>query len=177
MTALASRPCSWAYAPIPDLRPTPIHWSAPRPRQRGLAALPLADEAGTQTPTGDVTDPAAERFAPILVAALLDAIQGRRSATQLIRWVSDEVLADLMIRSRLHQRAPVPLSLRSVRLQQVTEEVVEVTARFRAGDRYAAAALRLERVGNRWMGRIADFGPMAAPTESAARLLLDQRRL
>lgn len=177
MNALSTRPHTWAYARIPDARPAAIHWPGPDRRPAGLTVLPLADEATTQ-PAGTSDDPAAENFAHVLVSALLDAIQGRRSPTQLIRWVSDDILAELVTRARLHQRAPVALSLRSVRLQKVGDDALEVAARFRSGERYAAAALRLERVGNRWLCLIADFGPLAPAVDVRLPMLgVDQRRL
>lgn len=177
MSALSTRTHPWAYARIPDARPPAIHWPGPDRRPVGLTVLPLSDDAATQ-PVGTIDDPAAESFAHVLTSALLDAIQGRRSPTQLIRWVSDDILAELVTRARLHQRAPVPLSLRSVRLQQVGDDALEVAARFRAGERYAAAALRLERVGNRWLCLIADFGPLAPPVDGPLpRLGVGQRRV
>ncbi|WP_425308690.1 Rv3235 family protein [Ammonicoccus fulvus] len=176
MNALSTRPHAWAYARIPDARPAAIHWPGPDRRPPGLTVLPLSDDVAMQ-PVGTIDDPAAESFAHLLMSALLDAIQGRRSPTQLIRWVSDDILAELVTRARLHQRAPVPLSLRSVRLQQVGDDALEVAARFRSGERYAAAALRLERVGNRWLCLVADFGPLAPPVEMPLPRLLDQRRV
>lgn len=177
MSALSTHPHPWAYARIPDARPAAIHWPGPDRRPAGLTVLPLTDDV-SPPPIGSIDDPAAESFAHVLMSALLDAIQGRRSPTQLIRWVSDDILAELVTRARLHQRTPMPLSLRSVRLQQVGDDAIEVAARFRSGDRYAAAALRLERVGNRWLCLIADFGPLSPPVDPPLpRLGVDQRRV
>lgn len=152
-------------SPIPDPRPKPLRRAQPAPAYAGMVPLPL-DPADLPAPPPvnghGGFDPELERFVATLVRALLDTIAGRRSVTQLTRWVDDEVYADLVLRARLHQREPVPLTLRTFRVQQVTDAVLEVSARIQAGPRHAAVALRLERLGTRWVCRIADFGPLAA---------------
>ncbi len=113
-----------------------------------------------------------------LLVALVDAIQGRRPAAQLTRWVGDGVMAEVTLRARLHQRAPRPLAVRSMRVQPVDESTVEVAARLQAGDRFTAAALRLERIGTRWFCPVADFGPLPKDTHPFHRVReSDQRRL
>jgi hypothetical protein len=146
------------------MRPDPIRWVQPEPAYAGMVPLPLdpADlPAPPPPPTTGGTDPELDRFVANLVRALLDTISGRRAATQLTRWVDDEVYADLILRARLHQREPVPLALRTFRTQRVAADALEVCARVQAGPRYTAVALRLERLGNRWVCRVAEFGPLS----------------
>lgn len=142
-----------------------------------MVPLPLeaADPPGP-APAAAETDPELDAFVGALLRALLDAVGGRRPVTQLTRWVDDEVYADLTLRARLHQRRPVTLALRSYRVQRVADDAVEVSARVQTGPRYTAVALRLERLGTRWVCRIADFGPLTDPGEDPIPRLQDQRR-
>lgn len=152
---------------IPDSRPPAVRWFSSDRAYASGPPLPLEGEhAVLDAPSAhddrllDGDDRRLEGFVRLLLGALLDAIQGRRPTTQLVRWVSDEVIADLVLRARLHQRAPVPLAVRSFRVQRLDPRFAEVSARVRVGSGYGAAALRLERVGDRWMCRVADFGPV-----------------
>lgn len=141
-----------------------------------MAPLPLDSADVSLTPDSMAqTDPELDLFVAALLRALLDTVQGRRPVTQLTRWVDDEVAADLVLRARLHQRRPVPLTLRTFRAQPVGADVVEVSARVQSGVRYTALAVRLERLGERWVCRVADFGPIAAAVADPLPRLRDQR--
>lgn len=155
--------------PIPDPRPAAVRWHRTPVAYAGMSPLPLeADHQSGRAAgrTGGATPPELEGLrahARSLLVALVDAIQGRRQTAQLTRWVSDEVMADLVLRARLHQRAPLPLAVRSLRVQMIEPAVVEASGRLQAGDRFTAVALRLERKGHRWLCSVADFGPLAHP--------------
>lgn len=155
--------------PIPDPRPVAVRWHRTPAAYAGMSPLPLeADHSAYPAAgrTGGATPPELEGLrahARSLLVALVDAIQGRRQATQLTRWVSDDVMADLVLRARLHQRAPLPLAVRSLRVQLIDPAVAEASGRLQAGDRFTAVALRLERKGHRWLCSVADFGPLAHP--------------
>ncbi|HHV19967.1 MAG TPA: hypothetical protein GXZ30_00260 [Propionibacterium sp.] len=154
-------PCTF----VPDLRPDPVRWGRAVDPHVAMTPLPLtAIPALESAPRTDQIHPgpadALRGHARALMVALVDAIQGRRPTAQLTRWVSDAVMADLTLRARLHQRDPRPLSVRSLRLQLVSPQVAEISARLQAGDRFGAAALRLEQRGDRWFCPVADFGPL-----------------
>ncbi|MDO5682451.1 MAG: Rv3235 family protein [Propionibacteriaceae bacterium] len=154
-------------APAPDLRPEPVRWhrQTDAPLSTWMAPLPLSDAAAIPTFADQLrSDLRAETdglhaHARSLVSALVDVIQRRRPATQLVRWVSDTVLADLAFLARATQRSPRRLVVRSVRLQVVTPDVAEVSARVQSDHRHQALALRLERQEERWFCPLVDFGP------------------
>lgn len=137
----------------------PLPSSPPGPRQP-------SELTGTAPAPVDPHEAYLDAFVPRLLTGMLDVIQRRRPAAQLVRWVSDDVLADLILRARLHQRDPQLLELRTYRRQREVAGVVEVSARFRTGPRDAAAALRLECTGDRWLCQIADFGPLGPAVEA-----------
>lgn len=163
-------------APVPDLRPEPVRWSRPPTAYAGMLPLPLDPLDASAPCAGTEHTPEPDPFIQALLRALIDTIAGRRAANQLTRWVDDEVYADLLLRARLHQRRPVPLALRSFRAQPVAEDVWEVSARVQAGDRFTAAAIRLERAGTRWVCTVADFGPLAPAVPEPPPRLSGQRR-
>lgn len=152
--------------PIPDPRPMAVRWHRAPEACSGMVPLPLGADDSAHQPEGPGTGTAPEAealrtHARSLLVALVDAIQGRRQTTQLTRWVSDEVMSDLVLRARLHQRTPLPLAVRSLRVQMIDASVVEASGRLQTGDRFTAVALRLERQGNRWFCPVVDFGPLA----------------
>lgn len=169
MTAIPAAPVQadpLRALPLPDLRPPAVHWHRPPAAYSRMTPLPLDPEAGVDRPAAAEGLPGDDfeglrAHARSLLGALVDVIQGRRPTTQLTRWVSDEVMADLVLRARLHQRAPQALAVRSIRIQRQGRTVVEVSGRLQAGERFTAAALRLEQVGSRWFCPVADFGPLA----------------
>lgn len=156
------------FRPIPDPRPGAVRWHRPPAAQSGMSPLPLDTDDAADQPAGRATGTPPEfealrAHARSLLVALVDAIQGRRQTAQLTRWVSDEVMADLVLRARLHQRAPLPLAVRSFRVQLIDPAIVEASGRLQAGNRFTAVALRLERKGHRWLCAVVDFGPLAHP--------------
>jgi hypothetical protein len=92
--------------------------------------------------------PVAHRF----LQASVEALAGRRPATQLQQWTSPAVFADLSraLRSRrIHAAGATPTVL-SVHVSEPADGVAEVCAVIRHGERARAAAARLEGVDGRW---------------------------
>lgn len=175
------------FGPVPEHRPPAVvrQRVLPRPPPNQPTLIPLLlDDA----PEIDVVDERITRFAVGLARAALEVLQGRRPATQLTRWLSDTAQAELLHRVRLHQRdrpsatgptstgpfgagqvtagqvtaGPVtagPVTVRSVRVQQPHPAAAEVTFRIGNVGHDAALAVRLDRLGGRWVCSVLDFGP------------------
>jgi hypothetical protein len=98
----------------------------------------------------------AARFAQ----ATVEVLGGDRPVTQLLRWTSSRVYADLDRRVRILGRSapPTPPRVRSVRPQvrsvhvfAPVPTVVEVSVHVRHGHRSRALAARLEHRNDRWL--------------------------
>jgi hypothetical protein len=98
----------------------------------------------------------AARFAQ----ATVEVIGGDRPVTQLLRWTSNRVYADLDRRARILGRSGPPTSarvrsvrpqVRSVHVFQPAPTVAEVSVHVRHGHRSRALAARLERRHGRWL--------------------------
>lgn len=152
--------------PIHDTRPPAQRWCRAGPAYAGAPVLPLDDEPPPGRLSIPGPDAKLDAFVQRLLAAMIDVIEGRRPPAQLIRWVSDEILADLVLRARLHQRNPIALGVRSYRVQLVTPHAAEVSARLRHGHRFTAAAFRVQSIGARWACTVADFGPLGRAMDS-----------
>lgn len=102
--------------------------------------------------------PAPAPWAGRLVQALLEVLAGQRPVSQVLRWTSAAVYADLeddLTRrlGRQPRRAGVRRTggvVRSVHVGEPREGVAEVCAVVLRGARYGAIALRLEGVDGRW---------------------------
>lgn len=171
---------------IPDPRPAAVRWQHASRSGNPMTPLPLEHSAWRPALDPDPLDlaevEACQARARSLLGALVDALQGRRSLAQLTRWVSADVMADLVLRARTQQRTPTPLTVRSVRVQVQDRlvdaagrprQIVELSARLQSGDRFTAVALRLERIGSRWFCPVVDFGP---PPNGEAQVRPAQRR-
>lgn len=95
-----------------------------------------------------------------LVIGLLEVIRSQRSATQIMKWVSPEVLRSVL---RRQQRARArtarhSLRLRRVRVCRVTDVVLEAAAVVYDGVRVQAIALRLEWRDGRWITTALEMG-------------------
>jgi hypothetical protein len=92
-----------------------------------------------------------------LACAVVEVLAGERPATQLLRWTTDDVYDVVARRARRAGREgkltafgrPKP-TVRSVRVCEPAEGVVEASAVVGRGDRFSAVALRLERIDGRW---------------------------
>jgi len=100
--------------------------------------------------------------------AAVEIVAGDRPVSQVVRWASREVHADLRRRAHLVARAgghqpglaqvqPVRPRVESVHSCFVTEEIVECSVRVRYGRRSRAIAARFERIDERWICTALDF--------------------
>ncbi len=166
-----------ARAAIPDLGSD--HGAAAEPTapsRRALVAVPGPDDgaASTTEPTNARTrvatagpglpDPRA--WGGRLAQAVSEVLAGDRPISQLVRFTDEAVFADLNRRVRLlgltttatARGAKERSSIRSVRVCTPTDEVAEVAAHVRHGDRSRAIALRLEIRRNRWVCTALELG-------------------
>lgn len=100
--------------------------------------------------------------------AAVEIVGGDRPASQLLRWASAEVYADLDRRARLVTRAgqhqpgqarvqPVRPKVVGVHTCFVTPSVVEASLRIRYGERSRALAARFELQDGRWVCTALEF--------------------
>ncbi len=109
----------------------------------------------------------AERWARHIVQAALEVVAGLRPSSQLVRWVSPEVYADVRRRAQLLALAthreperthPVRAQLRSLHATYPVPGVLEAAAHVRHGHRSRALAVRFEQRGARgWVCTALDF--------------------
>jgi len=109
-----------------------------------------------------------EQWVHRYVQATVEIVGGDRPASQLLRWTTGAVYADLHRRAVLVGRAgghepgvrrvqPVRPHVVSVHTSFVSPLVVETSARVRYGVRSRALALRFERRGDRWVCTAMEF--------------------
>jgi hypothetical protein len=142
--------------------------------RREAPPLPATGWSGTSTPIADVVpiDPRQrgrlEQWVHRYVQATVEIVGGDRPATQLLRWTTRTVYADLHRRALLVARAgghtpgvqrvqPVRPHVVSVHTSFVSPDVAEATARVRYGARSRALALRFERNRDRWLCTAMEF--------------------
>lgn len=131
----------------------------------GLPAQPRAELS--LVPRSDETaPPPAEAWVSTFLQAVIEAVANDRPVSQLARWTSSRVYADLNARRErvAEQRGAVrsPRAARhhiaSVRVCPVEVDVAEVSGRVVTGRRSRALAARLEYVHSRWMCTALVFG-------------------
>ena len=107
--------------------------------------------------------PDAAEWSASLVVAVVQALLAQRPIAQLNRWLADDVLAAVSRQQRQRRSGPartvIRVGLYSVRVQHPHPEVAEVAARVAVGAASAAVALRLEALGNRWLGTALELDP------------------
>lgn len=100
--------------------------------------------------------------------AAVEIVGGDRPVSQLLRWTTPDVYADLRRRAQLVARAgghqPGLARVQSVRPRVlsvhtcfVTNDIVECGVHVRHGERSRAIAVRFERVDQRWICTALDF--------------------
>lgn len=109
----------------------------------------------------------AERWARHIVQAALEVVAGIRPSSQLVRWVSPEVYADVRRRAHLlalathrePERAhPVRARLQSMHATYPVPGVLEAAVHVRHGHRSRALAVRFEQHARRgWVCTALDF--------------------
>ena len=109
-----------------------------------------------------------EQWVHRYVQAAVEIVGGDRPASQLLRWTSGAVYADLHRRALLVARAgghqpgvrrvqPVRPHVESVHTSFVSPTVAEASARIRYGARSRALALRFEKRRDRWVCSAMEF--------------------
>lgn len=136
--------------------------------------LPTLPEPASDGPPADVVpiDPGRrtrlEQWVHRFVQASVEIVGGDRPASQLLRWTTGRVYADLHRRALLVARAgghqpgagrvqPVRPHVMSVHACFVSPTSVEASARVRYGPRSRAVALRFEERGDRWVCTAMEF--------------------
>ncbi|MGI8701838.1 MAG: Rv3235 family protein [Nocardioidaceae bacterium] len=144
---------------------------------QGALALCYPLPAGLPTdpcPTGLVVVPHGARpgpaqgsdaWAATFVQAVVEVVACDRPVTQLVRWTTREVYAEILRRQQnvaRHRRDTGVRSLRqhvaTVRLCQPWPECAEIAARVTFGSRSRALAARLDRLHGRWLCTAIQFG-------------------
>jgi hypothetical protein len=109
-----------------------------------------------------------EQWARRFAQAAVEIVGGDRPASQLLRWTSGEVYADLHRRAVLVARAgghapgagrvmPVRPHVVSVHTAFVAPHVAETSIHVRYGERSRAVAARFEQRRGRWLCTALDF--------------------
>ena len=107
-----------------------------------------------------------EAFAHRFASAVVEVIGGDRGPSQLLRWTTDRVYADLQRRSALLARTTpgdrrvrrLRSQVRSVHVFCPSPEAAEISVHVRHGERSRAIAARIEQVGGRWCCTALQFG-------------------
>ncbi|GAA4808985.1 Rv3235 family protein [Nocardioides caeni] len=170
-------------ATVPEL--TGLRLPVPVATSQGTLALALlprqAPPAGTPRPAGPGARPGAavvpidrrlrrtiEEWTQRYAQAAVEIVGGDRPVSQLVRWTSPDVYADLKRRAHLvalaggHQPGLARVQVvrprvHSVHACFVTDEIVECGVHVRHGERSRAVAARFERRGQRWICTALDF--------------------
>ncbi len=155
-------------APFVGARADPADRAGPRQPTLALALVTTPEESSglpferfgpRPTATSELPDP--EAWARRMVQAVLEALSGVRPVAQLVRWTSLDVYAGLQRRSALAAARPRPgrrAVVRSVRICQPADGVVEACAVVVARGRVQAVALRLEGLDGRWRMTALELG-------------------
>ncbi len=109
-------------------------------------------------------------WVPQFAQKAAEVVGGDRPASQLVRWTSKDVIADLRYRASLTARSgayepglgrhqPVRPRVHRWHLHEVTDSIVEATVTIRFGAGLRALALRFERNGQSWICTVLNFGP------------------
>ncbi len=170
----------------PDLAPdlVGVRLAVPVAEAQGSLALALLPRQGPpgarHRPTGSARPGAAvvpvdrrlrrsiEEWTHRFAQAAVEIVGGDRPVSQLVRWTSADVYADLRLRAHLVARAgghqpglsrvqPVRPKVHSVHACFLSDEVVECGVHVRHGERSRALAVRFERAQQRWICTALDF--------------------
>jgi hypothetical protein len=135
-------------------------------RMTAVAADPDGEDAALDfapQPTPRELLPEPRRWAARLVQALVEVLAGDRPAGQLIRWTNEDVYTTVQRRSSLRLRRPdrrvgPRAVVRSVRVSEPADGVVEACAMVQRGLRSTAVAVRLEGIDGRWQCTALELG-------------------
>ena len=126
-----------------------------------LVDLPRGGDAGPEPrrpPTGSSRLPDPHRWSARLAQGIVEVLHGHRPLQQLVRWTDESVYA--MLARRLVARRPSTGSrplVRSIRVCEPRDGVVEVSVVVEAGHRGRALAMRLEGLDGRWCCTVLDI--------------------
>ena len=159
-----------AFEPPYDDEVTEAATAGPLQLPLGFRRLQLVPPLPASAPAGDDDDvffgpqrttaatlPEVKAWSHRFVQAILETVDGRRGFTQVSKFVSPSLGADIerkaSIRARMAAaRTPgLPVLVRSVHVCELEDGVAEVSAVVRRGARTLAVALRLEGIDGRWM--------------------------
>lgn len=136
-----------------DLAPRPV----PVPEREPAPVVPIDRRARGE----------AERWARHIVQAALEVVGGVRPSSQLVRWLSPQVYADLRRRTHLlalatsrdpEQPHPVRARVQTLHAGYPVPGVLEAAVHVRHGNRSRAVAARFEQRADRgWVCTALDF--------------------
>jgi len=121
-------------------------------------------EFGPQrTRRADLPDPAL--WAPRFMQAVVDVLAGDRPSQQLLRWTSEDIYAQIRNKARREAQAGLRrgrtgrrAAVRSTRVCEPADGIVEACATVRYLDRVRTVAFRLEGTDGRWRCTVLQFG-------------------
>jgi uncharacterized protein DUF6459 len=157
--------------PLSD-KVVPIRVPVPVAATQGTLALDLQPSLepppAAVVPIGRQRRHSAEEWARRFAQAAVEIVGGDRPPSQLLRWTSKSVYADLERRALLVARAgghvpgqgrvqPVTPRVRSVHTSFVTPDVVEASVHATYGPRSRAVAARFELRKGRWLCTALEF--------------------
>ncbi len=107
-----------------------------------------------------------EGYAHRFARAVVEVMAGDRGPSQLLRWTTEGVYAELCQRARLlHRTTPSDRRVRRLRSQVLSVHLfypsaraAELSIHVRRGERSRAIAARLELVEGRWLCTALQFG-------------------
>ena len=107
-----------------------------------------------------------EAFAHRFAHAVVEVIGGDRGPSQLLRWTTESVYADLQRRCELLARTTpgdrrvrrLRSQVRSVHVFCPSPEAAEISVHVRHGERSRALAARIELIEGRWCCTVLEFG-------------------
>jgi Family of unknown function (DUF6459) len=151
-----------------------LHRSAPTPvpmaSVQGTLALDYGNSVrSTRAPELRVLPGARaelEAFAHRFASAVVEVIGGDRGPSQLLRWTTERVYADLQRRAALLARTTpgdrrvrrLRSQVRSVHVFCPSPEAAEISVHVRHGERSRAIAARIELLDGRWCCTALQFG-------------------
>ncbi|MEI7059332.1 Rv3235 family protein [Nocardioides sp. CCNWLW239] len=106
---------------------------------------------------------------PQFAQKVAEVVGGDRPASQLVRWTTKDIYADLRYRASLTARSgaydpgsgrnqPVRPRVHRCHVYEVSDDIVEATVTIRFGAGLRALAVRFERAGESWICTVLNFG-------------------
>jgi hypothetical protein len=156
------------FVPVASVQGTLALDLDPRHAPPEPAGLPTSRAVADVVPIEAEQRGRLEQWVQRFVQASVEIVGGDRPASQLLRWTTAPVYADLQRRAVLVARAgghqpgagrvqPVRPHVVSVHTSFVSPAVAEASARVRYGVRSRALALRFERREDRWLCTAMEF--------------------